>query len=1304
MADQVLSSDFLDLTAFYLAVASVDKILLGLEADPAAFPGIDLAHLQAHRNSADASLRRFSSSVDAGIDTLLRDSTEKAKLRVKTRLDTALRGGAFAGYSSRADFMVFYLPKLRVHTGVIKDVFGTDYSQAMKIAQAAEIESPISRLFKLASIRMTSGKLSILKRWTLEATELCGNPVSEIEAVAVDVVTTDAILDKVAKNERKLDFLDPTDPAAAAAEQENAELLAKVERVAEKSKDPASVKAHAAAKLAQGGEKGGYLTKMSAHLTMTPEQEDAMLVRGKAVIAAGAGSGKTRVLAGKVVHHIQDLGLKMSNVMAVSFTKDSADELQERIEKYAGEIGFPLPDPSRQKEAWEGIGTTHSIGLGILYANKNTEGKIDLFPSFDLSNLMKIAIAQVKMEPSTGQASAPPPDAMTFFPKLPNSGDTTLESPSPIQNPVEEKMPLYDYFQDAAQFKVIVSSAIDTINDFLSMVPRIKIAKTSKTGIYANVLEVYGPGLDRFSDILGQMRINGRNLNFRDADPKYHSPRRFVAFSATPFNQVTAMAELKAAIGADRAENALQALRQFSGADPSKLSDNERNIVTGILSNQSVQDGLALRNIPVKKMASPVASEAGVAKAIQSKLEKIGENKVYGKWLKKPANQWFNIGASDEDMEIEDPRTGDKKPIPPADFTRFVGFNKNSLKAPGALFMDSHGPDEVGVGEDDEEDTTMNKASKRVYAAVYGAYEWLKRDASKNMGGLIEFDDMLVLSTRALIENPQLLAKYQKQYKCILIDEAQDLNDAQHLMFGILAGYIDPSTLKPRADGKMSADTFCFIGDDKQAIYGFRAAAPKRFTEKSDLYEGENEGFTTKLLDTNFRSGSAIVNSANQLISHNKDQIPMVCKTVPDNGEGYIQRLSAQDPEDAADRMTDQILEDLENVHETGKPGKFYSNYGLAVRTNRELYDYAMKMIEKGIPFRSKKNFLGGPVGGIIGLFAITQTIDLKARNAGVLAGVKSPDFGMNSDTLEEKMANLGVGDYYDFLVNQNGAEKIWPGFAKMSRPLQAYADYLKEIYDLRNESAVDIISFITEKKNHDGVTLVDTLSAAILDDEDAMDEIQLEADKTNGIVTQQMIADYALSPIQPLIKATTRFPGATEFANYVGSLLKSNQPNVPKKRKKGESKPAEVAPSERPDAVQLGTIHGWKGLEVRNLYVPMWDGGFPHHRSQGSEKLMEEERRLAYVAITRGQKKVTILEPREVNGKDVDPSQFVEEACIPLNGTAEPQPHPDAFAKNSSFADFRFPDMPASKKAEQDSAGEWLVAQWGRFAHQGEN
>jgi len=1612
MTDQISAPEFLDLTAFYLAVSSVDKILVQSSESPV--PGVDSDLLRKHRGEAGVLIRRVASSVDAGIDSLLRDASEKSKLRVKTKLDAALRGSSFSAYASRAEFLEFFLPRLQTHTNVLRDVFGDKSSQAIRIVQSASVDAPLPRLYKLAGVQMASGgKLPLLKKWIQEATKICGNPVSDIEEISVDIQTTDVLLDRVTKNNRKLDLLDPTDPAAAEVTQENAQLLNKVTRLAEKSGDPASIKAHAAARVAKSGEdKGSFATTISAHLKMTPEQEDSMLARGKVVIAAGAGSGKTRVLAGKVIHHCQDLGLSLSNIMAVSFTIKSSSELKKRIVDYGQEIGLNLPNPDSDRKSFAGIGTTHSIGRRILKsANsgwKTDDPKKDTIQGGDISKLLKVAILQVKMKSQGGASAVPPPSAMSFFPNRPSSSgihsDPALESTSPIQEPLEGKSPLELFLQDDGRYQTMIAAAVDTIRDLLSSFPSVKVFPASASGWCR--AEVYGPGIVRFGDTLADMRVNGASLSYKDADPRYRAPDRFVAFSKREFDRQAVIDDIRNALGFPQAENALQALVELSTKKPSELSANELAILEEIVTNPFVASGLTQRKVLVRTAAvTPLlfkklaiaededvtsdllgnmeTSEKGIQTASQRKMEKLDyDQSPYYWFIHNPANQWFNIGATDADFQEEDAK-GNKKDISVGEFARFVGFNKNSLRAPGEIFMGSQ-TKSVPVGEDDDDVnwSDTGAAKDRIFSAVYGAYEWLKGNIP-TLQGRLDYDDQLVQPSRELIENPELLKKYQKQYKCVLVDEAQDLNAAQHLLFGLVSGYIDPATLKPREDGKISADTFALIGDDKQCvdvnslvstidglvpagnlkpgdkvlayrngsvvpqtvrhvvpskwdhglaittesgntltmspnhrlwatspqteedqtivylmyrgdmgfrvgitnkgkigsegdylnsfggrcflekaekfwvldildreaallaeiryslrfgipttvfngehrdlnqdrissifqefgkngmrlleskhlsfdlphwmsqsynkhgrerhtinllahcsrstqvsmewtgnkfdaalvgfgvstapedrrrirrrfpnyrdalsfseeisrltgaqisyrlstpeeplreipaaglfvgmsvpildgegivldkitsitevpgsfvdldvddasnffaggilthncIYEFRAADPSKFIEKSDLVPG-GEGFTTKLLDTNFRSGNVIVESANKLIAYNSKQIPMVCKTDPARGEGTISRMSVPTMDDAAESMCSQILSEFEVAKQDGDAENFYGNYGLAVRTNQEVYQFAMKMIEKGIPFRSKKNFLSGPaIGPVIGIFSILRTDSLEARNAGVIAGLNAPDFGANPNTVNTKMQELGVTDYYDFLVNQNGARKIYK-LSKMVSALEQYAEYIEEVVRVGEKgTATDVLDLILNQSGPGGDTFVDSLSASLMDDAEAMEELQAKADADatgSGKITPMMLATYALAPIEPLRKAALRFPTAKEFVGYIRSLIESNKKNVGD----GDAKA---------DAVQIDTVHGWKGLEVANLYVPMWDGGFPHKRSMASPSLMESERRLAYVAITRGRERVTILEPKSVKDKDVEPSQFTYEACIPLVGT----------------------------------------------------
>lgn len=1335
MAEQVHADEFLDMAAFYLALSAVDQVLIDLEqlkseADPAAAPsGIDLDRLQRHRQKAAPYLRHVAPMVDAGIDSLLRDAAEKAKLRMKTKIDAAIRGSSFGSYSTRADFLEFFLPRLKAHQNVLRDVFSSSPSTAIRIIHAAETSAPIPRLFQVAGTRMAAGgKLSILKKWTHVATEICGNPVTETEEVAVDVSATNALLDQVDRNNRKLDGLDPTDPTAAAVTEANSSLMNEVQTVAEDSKNPASVKAHAAARVAKGDaeNKGGYTTAVSAHLKMTPEQEESLLVRGKAVIAAGAGSGKTRVLAGKVIHHLQDLGLSMSNVMAVSFTIKSSTELKERILKYGKEIGYNLPDPDSDYAAYAGIGTTHSIGRNILKKGGGgwKTSPTDAIKGAEISKLIKVAIAQVKMRPVGGNAGDPPPSAMSFFPNLPSnshlpkptkirtkapntappeeapapSEDTpAIESQSPIQNPVQEKSPLDFYMADEGRFKVVVTAAMDTIQDFLSSIPKVKTYPVSGSG-WARA-EIFGPALERFGDDISNMSVGGsRRPTFKARDN--YGPDRFVFFSKREFDKKEVEQAVNEALGVNQATNALNALKTFSGMKPEDLSPNERKIFEGIITNPLVASGLTARNVLVKTSATksaadepgeeppqeekmPEVSESGIDTAVQRKLKNLDyPDSPYYFYLHNAANQWFNIGATEDDFKVEDEK-GQKKDIPVGEFSRYVGLNKNSLKAPGSLFKDRE-KEEAGVGEEDEDLYEEEGDPKGIFAAVYGAYEWLKGNIPQ-LQGRLDFDDLLIQSSRELIENPQLLSKFQKQYKCVLVDEAQDLNPAQHMMFGLIAGYIDPSTLQPRADGKTSADTFALIGDDKQAIYEFRGADPDQFIEKSDLVPG-GEGFSTKLLDTNFRSGSAIVEAANKLIAYNSKQIPMVCKTDPARGEGAITRVSTKNEDDSAETMTSQILAEYEEAKQDGQDDKFFSRYGLAVRTNKELYGYAMKMIEKGIPFRSKKNFLAGPaIGPVIGIFSILRSDDIEARNEGVIAGIQAPDFGLNRNTVREKMDKMGVRDYYDFLVNEGGAKRVYSS-DKYANKLQQYADYIEEVVKIGEKgSAKDVLDLILNQKGPEGDTFVDSLSAAILDDSELMEEVKESAfdDNEEGKVTPDLLAKFALAPIAPLMKAADRFPTAIEFVNYIRKLVVSNAKNS-----EGEASA---------DAVQIDTAHGWKGLEVANLYVPMAQGVFPHRRAMKDPRQMDGERRLAYVTLTRGRNRVTILEPKNAgtSKKEAQPSQFVFEGCIPLVGPSptEPATGEGESLKTARLADFLIPirgepnpGMPMAEKEEEPS------------------
>lgn len=219
----------------------------------------------------------------------------------------------------------------------------------------------------------------------------------------------------------------------------------------------------------------------------------------------------------------------------------------------------------------------------------------------------------------------------------------------------------------------------------------------------------------------------------------------------------------------------------------------------------------------------------------------------------KPAGQWFNLG-----LLLTEDGTEESDPIPVGQFKQAISKYKGKCISPSEAWAKDQAP----------------------HAAVYAAYEYLKGpDGEQKFRGHGDMDDILLDVSKMMLSNPKALKQIQARFKVVLVDEAQDLNRAQHMMFGLIAGYVDATKAQKIAsatkfsemakdDGTMTADTYTLIGDDKQAIYEFRGADPETFIDMSNLVEG-GAGFKTEVLKTNYRSGELIVQAANRLIAHN---------------------------------------------------------------------------------------------------------------------------------------------------------------------------------------------------------------------------------------------------------------------------------------------------------------------------------------------------------------------------------------------------------------------------------------------------
>lgn len=1112
----ILPERFVDTGIFLIGLAAYEEVLTSRAREPSQDPlfiqGVKVA-------------KRYAAATTEGVKLFLEPLTglspedKPGEDAEATALRAAVRQGQIGSgeklIANQVRMFVRVFTWLGRNTNVVNDVFPN--AKAQKNARLALLamrqEDPAARLHKCASIPTVSA-FTGPQGWLKEAAAGVKMPLSATEAVVRDAETVANIGDNLSEIRGKLATATPNSQEEADLQDQEAAALRKIDVAASKSPDPSAVLAAAA--VAATAKRDNYRTAVGKQLGHTPEQEDAMMVQGRAIIAAGAGSGKTRVLASKVAWHINEKGVKAAQILATSFTRKSAAELLRRVKDYGAVIEGPAAD---------NFGTTHSIAGKILNNRapnfRRSGGYLGKDESWKQTILIRLAMEQVQM-PKSGMVPPPP---QGLWAKLFRS-DTSGEISHGIS---------------ASEFIQAIDNA------------------------------------------LGYYQWAARTWSGGPAD----WARRTVSF-----------------------------LEDFRTRDPNKLSENQRSALNNIFSKVKGRSPVHLRvagltddglSAPGKSPGDTMISVASDKKDEKKKGRKNDLSKY--QYFKTPARQWFNLG-----LELLDDNGA---PLPAGRFKNAISIMKGRGQSPSEAWAEEESPE----------------------AAVYAAYEWLKSSSGETeFQGKGDMDDILIDTVSALVGDPNLRKQIQAQFKVLLVDEAQDLNRVQHLIFGLMSGYLDAATLKPKPDKSMTADTFAYIGDDKQSIYEFRGADPNEFIEKSDLRPG-GDNFKTKLLDINFRSGSAIVNAANQLIAHNKKQIPMVCKTVPAKGMGSIRSLTVGSAVEAAATVASRITEMVEShvvpIHDTKKGQGGYASFGLALRSNREAYTYGLELIKRGIPFKANKNFFTDPgTKALIGWMTLVEkgTSADEHANEAVLDATYAPSSRLGRDTLEEKLETaVGNGSFVEYLLKPE-AKRLYSG--QWAEHIQVFIGNVKDALEFKG-SPEEILDQILNLKGVDDLTVREAMIERVRDDSEAMAE--LSAESSDGTVTDEQIEAMALAPIAPLLGLVKDREDLTGAMAYVRRLKNVNAKISSKDTEKEIDR----------DAVTIGTVHSWKGLEVPHLFVPMEGAKFPSLRAD-----IESERRLAYVAMTRAEESCTVFDiPTVVTGPGGKPfiirSQFIDEACL---------------------------------------------------------
>ncbi|GAA3953474.1 DNA helicase PcrA [Streptomyces marokkonensis] len=506
----------------------------------------------------------------------------------------------------------------------------------------------------------------------------------------------------------------------------------------------------------------------------------------------------------------------------------------------------------------------------------------------------------------------------------------------------------------------------------------------------------------------------------------------------------------------------------------------------------------------------------------------------------------------------------------------------------------------------DEEDFAARAADgfEKTVAQAYAMYQSRLREANA-----LDFDDLIMTTVNLLRAFPDVAEHYHRRFRHVLVDEYQDTNHAQYSLVRELVGTSEhPVDVPPEVD--VPPAELCVVGDADQSIYAFRGATIRNILQ----FEEDYPDATTILLEQNYRSTQTILTAANAVIERNESRRPKNLWTNQGAGSqitGYVadtEHDEAQFVADEIDRLTDA------GEAKAGDVAVFY-------RTNAQSRVFEEVFIRVGLPYKV--------VGGVR-FYERKEVRDVLAY----LRVLANPEDSVPMRRILN-VPKRGIGDRAEAMIDAlSQREKI--SFAQALRRVD-------EAYGMAARSANAVKRFNTLME--DLRTIVEsgagpaTVLEAILERTGYLAELQASTDPQDEtrIENLQELAAVALEFEQE--RAESEEAGTlADFLEKVALVADSDQ----------------IPDEEDGDGVvTLMTLHTAKGLEFPIVFLTgMEDGVFPHMRALGQAKELEEERRLAYVGITRARERLYLTRStlRSAWGQPSynPPSRFLEEIPAP--------------------------------------------------------
>jgi DNA helicase II / ATP-dependent DNA helicase PcrA len=510
------------------------------------------------------------------------------------------------------------------------------------------------------------------------------------------------------------------------------------------------------------------------------------------------------------------------------------------------------------------------------------------------------------------------------------------------------------------------------------------------------------------------------------------------------------------------------------------------------------------------------------------------------------------------------------------------------------------------------------ESRREAIARVYGLYEERLKAANS-----LDFDDLLIRTVQLLRHSEETRRYYHNRFRHVMVDEFQDTNGIQYSMTRLIVEGDYALNLGRKPEDFWNNRSLCVVGDESQAIYGWRGSDFSIILNFERDFPGTK---TIKLLE-NYRSTRRILDAANQVISHNKQRFDKELRANSAEGE-KIRYAQLLDAESEARWIVGKMGEHLRREHGT--------RVAVLYRTNAQSRVFEEACRRAGLRY----NLVGGfsfydraEVKDVIAYLklalnpndsiALMRVINTPARNIGKTT----------TDEIERRARDFGVSHWETIALIIEG--NLLPARAVSSL-----------------KSFRDIINSLVDKSRDPAEPLSEVVKAAIID---TGYERMLKEEKTEE-------SEGRLLNLEELVNAAVE---SEQRGDYLRDFIDHAALVSDTDEYKSEAQ------------VTLMTMHSAKGLEFPAVFIAgLEENLFPHSRVRDSEVELEEERRLCYVAVTRAEKYLYLTHTmkRRVYGEEMpaEPSRFLNEFPLDLIEDLSTVPSWLRFAKKGSTRENR--------------------------------